>query len=167
MERKWKTSPSPFKGECHGSVFKFFLVKEFKGEDCCSWTAVVLPQLHHFSKKWEMYLYKFWKCVPKYQEQECDSRIFRLKETKENYQVLNTDETSYLGTTGCLWFTLLDREYQMRSYFLSKSEFCFDTYIYCCMWQKAFNREQVQTLSIEVKIVINWKYVGAVLLMKH
>lgn len=56
-----------------------------------------------------MYLYSFWKCVPKYQEQECDSRIFHLKETKENYQVLNTDETSYLGSTDCLFVVYIVR----------------------------------------------------------
>lgn len=43
----------------------------------------------------------------------------------------------------------------MSSYVLCKSEFCFDTYIYCSMRQKVYNREQVQTLGIEVKIVIN------------
>lgn len=49
--------------------------------------------------------------------------------------------------TVCLWFTLLDREYQMRSCFLCKSEFCFDTYIYCCMWQKAFNKFKLLALK--------------------
>lgn len=57
-----------------------------------------------------MYLYSFWKCVPKSQEQEHDSKIFHLKWTMGISQYLNTGETSYFGSTGYLFMFYIIRQ---------------------------------------------------------